>query len=213
MTDSVLWLRRPTLVEVQSYLDTSRSSPFSYPEVGATRGFDPSLLSHRYTMIEHRARLGAGADAFKRAREAVASWKMFDLGWTELFPGEKGDVAVVVANVLGFWTVNPVRVVHRIDSPGAIATFGLAIGTVSGHVVCGEERLSVEFCQNDGSVDYVVRSFSRPDHWMTHLTRRYLRRVQLRFVVESSTVMQREVDGGSLDSVSLRTMPQTVAGD
>ena len=62
--------------------------------------------------------------------------------------------------------MNACRVVYVVDEPGR---FGLAYGTLPGHVERGEERFLVERDSTDGSVWYDLLAFSRPNSLVARL--------------------------------------------
>ena len=76
----VILLREPSDVQIERFLESQCSLPFSYPEVGASRvGAPPGQpLNHL------RRRLGVGRETFTRAVEALRRWKMYESGWTKL---------------------------------------------------------------------------------------------------------------------------------
>jgi uncharacterized protein (UPF0548 family) len=56
----------------------------------------------------------------------------------------EGSTVLVVARHLGFWSMNPCRVVHVFEAQGRTSRFGFSYGTLEGHAECGEERFVVE---------------------------------------------------------------------
>ena len=56
-------LTRPSVQELDALLTAQREAPFTYPDVGATRGPTPS----GYTVDRNRIRLGTGEQAWERA--------------------------------------------------------------------------------------------------------------------------------------------------
>jgi uncharacterized protein (UPF0548 family) len=159
----------------------------TYPEVGATGG---ARLPAGYHRVEERIRLGAGRDVFARAGAAVLDWGAQRGAGLAVHPPdagtEAGATALVLLPVLGVpLLVIPCRVVFRTVAADRI---GFGYGTLPGHPERGEEAFLVERDQ-DGTVWFRVRAFSRPDRWYSRLggpatrlaqrtaTRRYLRAV------------------------------------
>src|SRR5688500_2866397 len=99
----------PSLQQIDDFLESQKGRPFSYREVGATRKAAPP----GYKVDRNRVRLGTGEEAFKIAVEAMRQWKMFDLGWVRVaFPGapiREGTTVAVIAQTLGFWSLNATR--------------------------------------------------------------------------------------------------------
>lgn len=175
-----LWprLTRPTPAEVAMHLAAQDGLPLTYPDVGATRDDRaPAGFAHDH----NRQRLGAGAEAFARAQDAIRRWVMFPapLAFIEpvRVPIEAGAHAGVLIHALGLWWLNAARIVYVIDEP---RRFGFAYGTLPGHVESGEERFSVEWLADD-SVWYDLRAFSRPRYWPVRLGKPIARTLQRRF--------------------------------
>ena len=197
-------LRRPSPEEIQTFLIRQRDRPFSYPEVGASRGEPPA----GYKIDHNRTCLGSGDVAFAAACEAVRSWRMARLGWAELQAPEAPitpglDVAVRV-RCFGLWWLNALRVVYTVDKDGPVRRFGFAYGTLEDHVEQGEERFTVEQLA-DGSVWYDLFAFSRPRFWMVRLGRPLARRLQKRFQVDSKAAMEQAVQGRSPQGLARST--------
>jgi uncharacterized protein (UPF0548 family) len=188
---------RPSRERIQKFIDSERDAPFNYSEVGATRG----VLPAGYFVNHGRIRLGQGESVFRKAVAALNAWKMFDLDWLELCwpdaPIEEGTVVGVLARHLGFWSVNPTRVVFLLDEADGqmrqMRRTGFAYGTLRAHGMQGEETFIIEWHRGDDSVWYDLRSFSRPKRLMTALGYPIVRRLQRRFALESPLAMLRAV--------------------
>src|SRR5262245_40872144 len=103
-------LRKPSERQIQNFISAQEEAPFSYSPLGLTRDSLPS----GHTIDHNRVQLGNGATTFKAAVAAIQSWKMFDLGWVQLFnrqtPIETGAVVAVVVKHLSFWSLNACRI-------------------------------------------------------------------------------------------------------
>jgi len=188
----VFRLTRPSAEDVAGFLAGQRGRPFSYAEVGATRGAPPP----GYTVDHNRVRLGAGGAAFARARAALRAWRMTSLGWSDVHPAgapaDPGTVVAVVVRHYGFWSLNACRIVYAVDEDGArdgVRRSGFAYGTLPDHGVVGEERFTVEWCAADDSVWYDLYAVSRPGHPLARLGYPLARRLQRRFAEASKRAM------------------------
>ncbi len=121
---------------------------------------------------------------------------MFDMPWVELcWPDasiEEGTTVAILISHLGFWSLNPCRIVYVIQEHGAHEKFGFAYGTLLEHEEQGEERFTVEFHSSDQSVWYDLYAFSRPN-FLARLGYPLARTLQKRFARDSKTAMQRAV--------------------
>jgi len=174
---------------MERFLAAQRNRTFSYREVGhSLRGAPVG-----YRIDHNRVQLGEGRAAFARAVEAIRSWKQLDLGWVSTHPGsapiEPGTTVAVRVRHFGFWSLNACRIVYTIDEEGPVVRFGFAYGTLSEHAERGEERFSVEWRHEDGSVWYDVFAFSRPNAPAARLGKPLARMLQRRFVRDSKRVM------------------------
>lgn len=170
--------------------------PFSYPEVGATLGEAPA----GYTVDRTRLRLGQGVETFGRAARALSGWRHFETGWTRLLPEEspvrEGGVVCVVARHLGFYSLNPARIIRVLDEQNHYRRYGFVYGTLPSHSERGEERFSVEMLP-DGSVWYDLYSFARGGDPLVRLGYPVRRLLQRRFARDSGRAMLRAVSEGA----------------
>ena len=185
-------LREPSDNDLGLLLRRQRERPLSYAEAGATlAGAAPAGYS-----VEHgRARLGEGWECFRRAADALAGWRMFDTGWTRLFPEDaalsEGAVVCVVARHFGLYSVNPARVIRVLDEEDACyRRYGFVYGTLPAHSERGEERFSVEISA-DAAVYYNLYSFARGNSLPVRLGYPVRRLVQRRFSRDSRRAMIR----------------------
>lgn len=159
--------------------------PFTYAEVGATRGVPPDDAH----VVRAERVVGRGEAEFTAARDALLHYGMHrgaGLRVNASTPSARvGTVMICSAWFLGPIRV-PCRVVYVVEEPDRA---GFAYGTLPGHPESGEELFAVEW-RADDSVVATVCAFSRPGRWYTRLggpiartvqalmTRRYLNAVE-----------------------------------
>ena len=193
---AMLLLREPSDAKVRHFLEDQRPLPFSYPEVGASRDGAP----HGYGVNQHRGRLGDGLEAYALAVRAIRHWKMYETGWTTLCwpdaPISEGTVIGVLGQHLGFRSLNACRIVYTIEEEGtSLKRYGLAVGTLPGHVERGEERFTVEWHAAEDSVYYDLFAFSLPVHPLARAAPPLARTIQRRFARDSLQSMKAVVGG------------------
>lgn len=184
----MIYLREPDAGGLRALRQANADLPFSYPEVGCTRGDVPA----GYTRDHSRARLGTGLPTFTLACDALRRWQMLQLGWvrpcwTEVAL-EPGAPVGTLAHLFGIWFANVCRIVYVDETPGLRLTF--AYGTVPGHVERGEERFTVERDAED-AVWFDILAYSRPASLLTYLGYPITRRSQRRFARDSLAAMVR----------------------
>jgi uncharacterized protein (UPF0548 family) len=156
-------LDEPSEEKILNFLQAQWGVLFSYTEVGATR--EGAKRPAGYAVDSNRARLGEGKERFERAVAALRAWKMFDVGWIGVFPTdapiEVGTTVAVLARHHGFRSLNACRIVYLIDEDdGDVRRCGFAYGTLPEHAERGEERFTVEWRRDEGSVHYDLYAFS-----------------------------------------------------
>jgi len=186
------FLSRPDHSRIREFIAQSSSEEFTYVDVGGTKQDPPMgwLVDHNRVLIG-----GSGSD-WTKAREAIRTWKMFELGWVELCwpdtPIETGLNVAVLVNQLGFFSLNAARIVYTIDQPDR---FGFAYGTLESHAESGEERFMIERDPETQEVWYDLYAFSRPNHMLARIGYPYARHLQKRFAADSLAAMRRIVAG------------------
>jgi uncharacterized protein (UPF0548 family) len=189
---SIPWFGKPSREALRRYIARQQRLAPSYKEVGATASQPPA----GYRVDHTRICLGRGPEAFAAARQGLEQWQQFRLGWLQ--PAEpaaeirQGEVAVLLARLLGVWWLNACRIVYVVDDEQPRPRFGFAYGTLAGHVGRGEERFLVEM-DEQGQVWYDILAFSRPATMLAHVGYPYMRRVQKQFGRDSAAQMRRVV--------------------
>ena len=183
--------RQPSAETIRHFISSQHDLPFSYREVGATRGEE---TPPGYKIDHNRLRLGDGEAVYLRAVAALRNWKQFDLGWVTIVPArtpvEVGRIVAVQASTFGFWSLSAARIVYIIEDEGPVRRFGFAYGTLPNHVECGEERFMIEWLE-DNSVWYDIYAFSHPEHPLVRLAFPIARKLQKRFAKESLATIAR----------------------
>jgi uncharacterized protein (UPF0548 family) len=185
-------MSRPSEQEIKAFISAQQNKPFSYSPAGITRNPPAS----GYNVDHNRVQLGSGHHSFTAAQIAIREWKMFDIGWVNLFwsdtPIEPGSTVAVVVKHLGLWSMNACRIVYLVEENSAHEKYGFAYGTLSEHAERGEERFTVEWNKQDDSVWYDIFAISKPGP-LAKLAYPYARRLQKRFAEDSKKAMRRAV--------------------
>src|SRR5262249_5496038 len=138
--------------------------------------------------------IGHGQADFERARAALLAWKQFDIGWVETFPRHApvavGTIVAVLIRHLGFWSLNGWRVLYNVGSPGDVARFGCAYGTLTNHAESGEELFEVFIDPQTDDVVYRIRAVSRPQATLARFGQPIVRALQERFRNHSVAAMK-----------------------
>ncbi|MEU1983117.1 DUF1990 domain-containing protein [Nocardia sp. NPDC019395] len=146
--------------------DSAEYPPFTYAEVGATRGELPDGYHH----LRLRRRLGHGRTEFRRFGDAVLAYRMQRglrlLAGAETPRAEPGTGVRVRLGIGRLGLIAPCRVVYVVDEDDRR---GFAYGTLPGHPESGEELFAVEYDRATDAVYGVVTAFSRPATWYTRL--------------------------------------------
>ena len=187
-------IRRPSQHEISALLDVSRDLPLSHGPIGIARqtpnGFNADLASQV---------IGHGRETFERARNALAQWKHYEMGWVELFPRgaaiEAGTNVAVLVHHLGFWSLNGCRVVYGVGDVDSETNFGFAYGTLTNHAEMGEEIFEVRLEPESEAVIYRIQAVSRPRAVMARIGYPIARYFQEQFRRDSTSALQRAIKG------------------
>lgn len=192
-------LRAPSRQKLEAFRHAAARDELSYPEHGATlRGGIPK----NYNVDANRVQLGTGIEVWERAKTALESWRMFDIGWVRLLHCEEpiapGQTVLIVAHTFGVYSVSASRILERVSeaqpgTKGIIQRWGFCYGTLKHHVESGEERFLIEHHLRDHSIWYSLLAFSRPQHWFAKLGYPAARAMQRRFARDSMRAMVRAV--------------------
>jgi uncharacterized protein (UPF0548 family) len=188
--------RRPSITDIERFLDRSRRLPLSYGPIG--------LVNHpadNQQLDEQVVTIGRGQADFERARAALAAWKQFEIGWVEVFPRqapiEVGTVVAVLIRHLGFWSLNGARVLYHVGGNTDQTSFGFVYGTLTSHAEHGEELFEVRLDPEDGAVLYRIRAVSWPQSPLARIGYPIVRLLQARFRRDSAAAMTRAVAEGA----------------
>ncbi len=179
-------LAKPSKTQLEAYLIDRDRQPFSYQEVGSSKGVFPL----HYQQHSNRFYLGEGPECWQLAKTAIDQWQPFNNGWASVFPAAAAieeEVSVAVSfHIFGIWWENACRIVYVANTSN---TYGFAYGTLPGHVGRGEEYFGVER-DDAGKCWFVLKAFSQPDYWAARLFPWLLRRQQQRFVQAAAKSMR-----------------------
>ncbi|MBT4866983.1 MAG: DUF1990 domain-containing protein, partial [Planctomycetaceae bacterium] len=134
----------------------------------------------------------------ERARQALKSWQMLQLGWVKpCWPDatlREGELVGTQARVCGLWVINVCRIVYVDETASEVGhEFSFAYGTLKGHVERGEERFRIEWQHADDSVWYEIVAFSKPGTWLSKVGYPYVRYQQRRFARDSLQAIRNHV--------------------
>ncbi len=187
-------LSKPPASFIETFLRGLSRLEYSYAEVGTTRsGTHPRY----FNSDSAEGVVGSGQRDFEQAKTALSAFHMFPAPWTEVFREghaiAAGQNVAVLIRHLGFWSLNPARIIYLIDEP---ARFGFAYGTLSGHAERGEELFVCAIDSDTGDVRYKITAFSRPASPLAMLGYPIARFFQERFRQESVAAVNRFVSAG-----------------
>jgi len=188
-------IRRPSQDEISEFLDRLRELALSYDPVGIARqapaGFNADLAT---------AVIGHGQQTFERAKNALAQWRHYEIGWVELFPRgasiEPGTVVAVLVRHMGFWSLNACRVVYGVGDRQTGSSFGFAYGTLTNHAELGEEIFEVILAPESGEVIYRIQAVSKPRAALARIGYPIARYFQERFRRDSIRALRRAIGEG-----------------
>ncbi|WP_228002835.1 DUF1990 family protein [Nocardia australiensis] len=140
--------------------------PFTYTEVGATKGRLPDGY-HRFRL---RRPIGHGRALFELAGAEILAYRMqkgtgifHEASTPTAAPGTRLTIRLGMGPLA---ITAPCRVVYLLDEPDRR---GFAYGTLPGHPEIGEELFAVEYDSADETVYGLVTAFSRGGAWYARL--------------------------------------------
>ena len=188
-------LTKPNDERIRQFLSSQKDKPFSYSDAGIAAHQSRLSYPRGYVHDHNRIKLGEGADAFRRAAEALRRWEMFNVGWLHVCwpdaPIEIGTTVAVLADLRGFWSLNACRIARVFDEEAEVRRYGFAYGTLPEHVERGQESFIVEWNTIDDSVWYDLSAYSRPNQLLAKLGYPVTRALQKRFARDSMQAMLR----------------------
>lgn len=127
--------------------------------------------------------VGSGSADYARACEVLGTWEFLPR-WAGVYPErapqEAGETALVVARVLGSWSVLPARIIERVDNADPART-GFVYAALPPHVADGYERFVVEHDPRTGRVIFEIAAVARPVDPLLRRLRPFFSLVQRRF--------------------------------
>ena len=134
------------------------AADLTYAEAGATA----VLLPRGYHHLRRTVAIGAGAEGFTAAADALMSWQVHARAGLRVsasaLTAERDSVLELSLGPRALRIAAPCRVVYVIDEPDRR---GFAYGTLPGHPERGEEAFVVSRGP-DVAVTFTVTAFSRP---------------------------------------------------
>ncbi|MEP7038936.1 MAG: DUF1990 domain-containing protein [Acidobacteriota bacterium] len=198
----VFMLHKPSDEEVRNFIAVQARLPFSYMNVGATKGHN---APDGYPVNRYRKELGKGRKTYASAAKALYSWQMYSLDWTQIHPLKaaikEGETVVVLAKHFGFfWSLNPCRVIYLIDEENEdVQRCGFAFGTLPAHSEEGEEQFVVERDKNNDAVWYELYAFAKPKNILAKIGSPVVHHIQKQFAAESSKAMLNAVNRAEIE--------------
>lgn len=190
----MFFLSKPSIEIINKFIFSQKDKNYTYKDLEATRNQPPT----DYVIDRNRIKLGTGKTAFEKAKTALQNWQMYDFPWVEICwdntPIETGQVVAVLANTLGFWSLNACRIVYTLEEYGEVDKFGFAYGTLPAHAESGEERFSIEWDHTTNNVYYDLLAFSRPNYLIVKLGYPVCRMFQKKFAEDSKQAMLKAVN-------------------
>ena len=220
--NTMFLLAKPSPERIRQFLSAQRNAAFSYAEVGASRDGAPShyTVDHSRSKLGSGGDVFARAvEALRRWEMFRLGW--VQLLYPET-PIEVGATVGILVHRRALWSLNACRIIYLVggsqpsDNAGRgeeslavescqkpagrfvgpedhVERYGFAYGTLEAHAESGEERFSIEWRRDDGSVWYDILAFSRPNHVLARLGYPLVRRLQKRFARDSHRAMLRAV--------------------
>ena len=161
----MIYFFKPSHEKIKKYLEENVGAYLTFADIGITKA--GGIPPHNFEKKSMRKRLGGGQSMYQKARDAIDNMSMFDLPWVKVIKLDSKGISqgltfAILARTFFVWTLNPVRIVYKIDETGSVDRYGFAIATLPGHEEIGEERFTVEWRHAGQSVWFEIFSFTRP---------------------------------------------------
>lgn len=187
----MFYLSKPSEKEIEKFIENQSNESFSYENVGATKTRN---ATEGFPINHLRRRLGTGEKVYEKAVSAVHSWQMYWLDWTQIRPKNapiaEGQVVVTMINHLGFWSLNPCRIVYLIDEKNeSFQKSGFAFGTLPAHSETGEEQFQIEWNLKTDEVFYEIYAFAKAHNPLAKIAFPYVKYLQKSFAADSYKAM------------------------
>ncbi|KAI3519132.1 hypothetical protein L1887_08159 [Cichorium endivia] len=159
---------------------------------------DKELSKDGYLINHSKTLLGSGSDAYEKGKTALQTWRHFGLNWAFVDPKtpiENGVKFCVCVKEFFPWLRMPLQVVYVNETRNpkmAVASFGFGGGTLTGHLLSGEERFSIEM-DEEKQVWYEIVSLSKPAHPLSVIGYPYVFLRQKYFAQQSSDAVRKFV--------------------
>ena len=203
-----IFLNCPRKQRIAEMTESYSASPVTQTNVGETSEWERSIPEGKFVpefikegrnrRLHQRCKIGAGQQDYRAAVEALSRGTCFDLQWVEPVlqrPLESQDTFCLIVRAFGFCSVNFCRVVYLGEQATADSKFfAIGIGTLKRHAAIGEERVSVNWNQENDDVHFLIDSYSRPSSLLSRVFAFYLRRQQLKFVDQACKRLKREIN-------------------
>lgn len=188
----MFFANRPSAEVIDRFIQDSQELPLSYAPSGLLLATD---IGH--DSDEAVVSIGRGKRDLWRARTALMQWKHFDIGWVEAFPRDAsvavGTIVALLVRHFGFWSLNGCRVVYRVGSSDDESRFGFGCGTLTNHLVAGEELFEVFIDDRTDEVMYRIRAAVWPWAKLTGVSQPIIKMFQRRFRRQSAAALTRAI--------------------
>ncbi len=157
-------IRHPSPARCRELLRHCEESGFNHPAVGP-EAFDSPPSG--FKVDRYGTELGMGEAMFRRAVEALESFRMYPPEWTRVFadqsPFKLGSSFMAMTHQLGLWTLLPGRIIESTEEvTDAQSHRCFAFGTLHGHAEAGVERFGIRWDHRTDRVFFEALAISRP---------------------------------------------------
>lgn len=188
----MFFLRPPSDERVRTILSERAAAGLTYPHEGLTRR-SIETAPRGFRLDVYGAELGRGELVFARAWDALRSFAHYPPSFTHVVTlGDELEAGLVfgtVARHFGFASMHPCRVLFVIEEDSPLRR-GFALGTLPGHVGCGEECFLLTLDPDTDIVGYDVQAISRPYGPLAFAAAPFFTLFQRRFQRETLATMR-----------------------